>query len=394
MPWRDCRPMDERMRFVQRAREPGVCHAAACAEFGISRKTGYKWLERFDREGVAGLADRSRAPRSCPHRMDAHVEEVLLRVRRTYPTWGARKIAAYLRRTRPTFTVPATSSIHDALVRAGLVEPRKRRRRTPRRTEPLRHATGPNEVWSIDYKGQFALRNGNLCYPLTITDNYSRMLLGCFALRSTQGASAQVCIQQCFEQYGLPVALRSDNGVPFAGQGISGLSALSCWWLSLGVRSERIDPGRPDQNGRHERMHLTLKEETTRPAADTLEAQQERFDVFRTYYNEVRPHEGIDQKLPRQMYEVSSRSLQDVTPYEYPEFDLTRRVGNSGDFSFQGVRLFLSEALRGQTIALLELDVDLWLIHFAGIDLALFEVGDAHVSAFTPRLPTSNPEQT
>lgn len=270
MPWTETRVMDERGKFVMRAREPGVSVAQASRENGISRKTAYKWLERYEDDGFAGLGDRSRAPKSCPHRMSEHVEQMLVETRLTYSTWGARKVLAYLKRKHPDYLWPSASAVHGALVRAGLVEVRKKSQRAPVSSAPLSHADRSNAVWSVDYKGQFTLGDGRWCYPLTITDNFSRMILCCTGLPSISGETSRKCMELAFERYGLPDAIRSDNGPPFATRGICGLSSLSAWWRSLGIRHERTDPGRPDQNGRHERMHLTLKIDTTRPAAARL----------------------------------------------------------------------------------------------------------------------------
>ncbi|MCA9565256.1 MAG: transposase [Myxococcales bacterium] len=259
--WREDSVVDQRAHFVLRVRQEGAEVAATCREFGISRKTGHKWLKRYDEDGLSALEDESRAPRSQPHKTPEELVQPIVATRRRYPTWGPKKIRAMLIRQHPDVAWPAASTVGEILNREGLVTPRKRRRRTPRYGEPLAKAVAPNKLWSVDFKGQFQLGDGTMCYPLTVTDNYSRMLLGCYALPSTATPGARGAMERVFADWGIPEAIRSDNGSPFASRGILGLSRLSAWWVGMGVKHERIRPGKPQENGRHERMHLTLKQD-------------------------------------------------------------------------------------------------------------------------------------
>ncbi len=262
MPWKESSKMEERIRFAVAVRREGLNVAEACRRFGVSRQTGYKWLRRFDEEGVEGMGDRSRPPHNIPHKTPEHIEKLVVRARERYRTWGPRKIRALLRREHPGVQWPSSSTMGEMLKRRGLVEGKKKRRRTPPFKRPLAKATAPNASWSADFKGQFQLGNREYCYPLTVTDNFSRMVLDCYALPGTRVGPVLVRFEKVFGRHGLPSAIRTDNGSPFASTGHKGLSKLSAWWLSLGVEHERIEPGHPEQNGRHERFHLTLKTET------------------------------------------------------------------------------------------------------------------------------------
>src|SRR3954470_4382003 len=297
MPWKECHVMDERLRFVARLLE-GEKMAPLCAEFGISRKTGYKIFERYKDCGVAAFSDRSRRPYRQANRLPPQLEATIVRLKREYPAWGAPKIREKLRRQSAAPQLPAISTVHAVLDRHGLVTRRKRRRH---------HATGalltrptkPNALWCADYKGEFMLGNRRYCYPLTITDFASRYLLTCEALSTTQERFAFTAFDRAFREFGLPGAIRTDNGVPFASPtALYRLSKLAVWWLRLGIRIERIAPGHPQQNGRHERMHRTLKAEATKPAAANVLQQQARFDTFVTRYNHDRPHQALGMNVP------------------------------------------------------------------------------------------------
>ena len=324
MPWKECNRMDERLRFVARLLD-GEKMAVVCREFGISRKTGYKIFNRYKDEGLSGLEDRARSPYRHPNKLPFQVETVILRIKREHTSWGAPKIREKLAKAYPMISLPAASTIHAVLDRHGLVKRRKRRRYKAQGTQ-LSHARSPNALWCADYKGQFRLGNRHYCYPLTITDYRSRYLLACEGLESTQEAGAFPVFERTFKEFGLPAAIRTDNGVPFASpHALFGLSRLSVWWLRLGIAIERIKPGHPQQNGRHERMHLTLKKETTKPPGYNFLQQQDRFDAFIEGYNNDRPHQALGGQYPGEVYTPSARE------YHHPRFPSTRfTTGLSG----------------------------------------------------------------
>ena len=308
MPWKKCHTVDERLRFVARVLE-GEKMAPLCAEFGISRNTGYKIFERYKACGLEALTDRSRRPYRHANRLPAPVEATVVRLKREYPAWGAPKIREKLRKQMVVPHLPATSTVHAVLDRHGLVQRRARRRAT-HGTTGLSCPTAANALWCADYKGEFMLANRRYCYPLTITDFATRYLLACDALANTQTTFAITVFERAFTEYGLPQAIRTDNGVPFASPtALYRLSKLAVWWLRLGIRIERILPGHPRQNGRHERMHLTLKRETTKPAADNMLQQQARFDDFVPRFNEPRPHQALGMKVPAELYTRSPGSI-------------------------------------------------------------------------------------
>ena len=306
MPWKECHVMDERLRFVARLLE-GEKMAPLCAEFGISRKTGYKIFDRYKDCGVTAFTDRSRRPYRQANRLPAPIEATIVRLKREYPGWGAPKIREKLRQQVTGLHLPAISTVHAVLDRHGLVHRRRHRRPEPSPTA-LSRPTEPNALWCADYKGEFRLGNRQYCYPLTITDFASRYLLACDALSTTQATFAFTVFERAFKDFGLPLAMRTDNGVPFAApNGLYRLSKLAVWWLRLGIRLERIAPGHPQQNGRHERMHLTLKREATNPASANVLQQQARFDAFIDQYNAERPHQALGMKVPADLYVRSPR---------------------------------------------------------------------------------------
>lgn len=377
MPWRKTEPVMERARFIALHEEGLYSMSELCARFGISRKTGYKWRDRYQAEGLAGLEDQCRAPHSCPHHTAAKTEAALVRVREAHPTWGPKKLLPYLARTQPELPLPATSTAGEVLKRHGLVQERKRRRKAVHPgTCPLT-AAAPNDVWQADFKGQFPTRNGSLCYPLTVTDAHSRFLLECRALASTEHASAQAVLAEVFAEYGLPGAIRTDNGGPFSSPAIGGLSRLSVWWIKLGIRHQLITPGRPQENGQHERMHRTLKAETTRPPDWDLRGQQERFDGFRAEFNEERPHEALEQRTPGSLYVPAGRKLPSRLPEpEYEGHLYVRRVSPRGALSFSSRPLFISEVLAGEHVALEEVEDGIWSVYFYHVLLGRFRVRD------------------
>jgi putative transposase len=368
------------LEFVRRL-EAGERVVDLCHEFGISRKTAYKLKERYERLGARGLFDRSRAPRTIPHKTPPEVEELLSKTRKAHPTWGPKKLRAWLLRQSPELLLPCTSTIGAVLHRQGLLVPRKRRRSRMPHGAPLRTAEAANDIWCADFKGQFRLGSGKYCYPLTITDRYSRFLLRCEALEGTYVDTAIAVFDQAFKEFGLPKVIRTDNGCPFAAPGLWGLSKLSARWLRLGVWPERIAPAHPEQNGQHERMHLVLKQETTRPAGENMLQQQERFDSFIDQYNFDRPHEALGQRPPADYYVKSSRDFPaELTAPEYPMHDLVRGVSRNGDVKLnRRERFFLSGSLAGEQVGLREIDDGRWLVTFMQLDLGEY---DARTKAF------------
>ena len=308
MPWLETAPMDQRERFIRAHREGLYSMVELCARYGVSRKTGYKWLARFEEGGRQALCDRSRAPRRCPHRIPDAVARLICDARRQHPSWGPAKLLDWLAPRHPRLAWPATSTAGDLLVRHGLVKKRRRRRRHlhPGVVPPL--TTAPNDLWTADFKGHFRTRDRLYCYPLTVADQHTRYLLACHGLLSTKGHGVRPVFERLFRTYGLPRAIRTDNGVPFATTGIHGLSQLNVWWLRLGIQHQRILPASPQQNGAHERMHKTLKAEAIRPPRSTLRTQQCAFVAFRRLYNDERPHEALQGRPPAALYRPSPRA--------------------------------------------------------------------------------------
>src|SRR5688572_24323895 len=372
MPWKECHVMDERLRFVARVLE-GQKMAPLCAEFGISRKTGYKIFERYKDCGVAAFTDRSRRPYRQANRLPPQLEAVIVRLKREYPGWGAPKIREKLRRQSTTPHLPAISTVHAVLDRYGLVRRRRRRRHTATGTE-LSRPTEPNTLWCADYKGEFMLGNRQYCYPLTITDFASRYLLTCEALSTTQEKFAFTVFERTFKEFGLPHGMRTDNGVPFASaHALYGLSKLAVWWLRLGIHIERIKPGHPQENGRHERMHLTLKREATKPAAANVLQQQARFDDFITRYNRDRPHQALGMKVPGDLYTRSPRVYRGLEELTYPFHDQTITVTHCGRLCFKRQKVNLSQVFAGQKVGVTQVGERIWLVTFMTYDLGYFD---------------------
>ncbi|HMR79649.1 MAG TPA: IS481 family transposase [Polyangiaceae bacterium] len=372
MPWKDQGVVNQRMHFVTRL-EAGERMAELCREYGISRKTGYKLMARFKEQGPEGLFDQSRRPLRISRRTPPEIVATIVALRKQHPTWGARKLRAWLERHEPALKLPTRSTFGDILRRNGLIEPRRSKQRTPRYSSQLRTPTKPNDVWCIDFKGQFRMGDSRLCYPLTVSDQYSRFLLGVEGLEDTKTFGARVAMERIFSEYGLPEVIRSDNGTPFSSRGIAGLSRLSVWWLTLGIQPERIEPGHPEQNGRHERMHRTLKKETARPAKANILQQQERFDEFVEEFNFQRPHEALDDRPPGDVFVLSTRPYVCRPTLEYPLHDLTKVVRDDGSLLLRKrQRFFLGEVLAGQPVGLRELDDGRWLVSFAHLHLGIF----------------------
>lgn len=373
MPWKERHAVDERLRFVARLAE-GERMAEMCREFGISRKTGYKIWDRYRRVGIQGLTDQSRRPYHQANKLPLQVEGTIVRLRQEKPSWGAPKIRELLIRKYPEVKTPAISTIHAVLDRHGLVQCKRRRRFKPEGT-PLVPAGKPNELWCADYKGEFMLGNKRYCYPLTISDYVSRFLLTCEGLETTKEIFAFCAFEKAFQEFGLPDAIRTDNGIPFAaGNSLYNLTKLSVWWLRLGIRIERIRPGHPEQNGRHERMHLTLKREATKPASDNILQQQSRFDEFREVFNTQRPHQALGMKFPAEIYTPSPKPYRGLPPVAYPFHDRTVTVTRSGCICLGNKQVNTSLALSGQPLGISEVDDDVWLATFMTYDLGYFDL--------------------
>lgn len=385
VPWKDLSPVDIRMELMVRLRN-GERVSDLAREYGVSRKTIYKFKTRFETEGPAGLQDRTRRPRRLARALPVEIETAVLQLKKKYPTWGAKKIRVLLPKAHPGMHVPARSTIHEILRRNGAVTPRPKRRRARASGDRLTKPTRPNQVWAADFKGQFRLGDRTLCFPLTASDLYSRYLLLCEALPGTGERSAIACFLRAFRQYGIPDVIRTDNGVPFASVGQWGLSKLSVLWLRLGIRVERIAPGHPEQNGIHERMHRTLKIETTRPAGRHLLEQQERFDHFDRVYNRQRPHEALDMKVPADRYRASARLLGPKLPdIHYAFADDVRTVDAHGKIRLFGRHHFhVSLAFAHQELAIAETPDGLWTLGFAKVDLGQY---DPRQRVFTPYSP-------
>jgi transposase InsO family protein len=362
--------MDEKMKFIVAVNESDESVAQLCRRFGISRKTGYKWIDRYETYGPAGLEDRAPIPYRCPHQTPIVVVDAVLDVRRAHPTWGPKKVRAWLEAKGSYESLPAVSTIAQLLGSHGLIRPRRRRIRTPPGVTPLVAGGEPNELWCVDFKGQFTLGDKTRCYPLTITDHVSRYLLRCEGLTSTKEAPARAQFERTFREFGLPDRIRSDNGVPFASVGVGGLSALSVWWIQLGITPERIEPGHPEQNGRHERMHKTLKLETAISPQHALADQQRAFDRFRHEYNDERPHEALAMKTPASRYAVSRRVMPDrPRAPEYPEGTIVRIVDDAGRLKHRGGNVMLTRLLAHQPVGLRECGEDRWRAYYGPVVL-------------------------
>lgn len=360
--------MDERRRFIDDHAHGLYAMTELCARYGISRKTGYKWLARFEAAGRSGLADRSHAPHDCPHRIDRGVAQLIVAARRAHPSWGPRKLLDWLGPRHPELALPAISTAGDLLARRGLVKKRRRRRHHthPGVAPAVTHE--PNDLWTADFKGQFKTRDGVYCYPLTVADQHTRFLLACQGLASIHGWRVRPVFERLFTEYGLPRAIRTDNGAPFANTGLHGLTQLNVWWMRLGIVHQRIRPARPQENGCHERMHKTLKYEATRPPQHNRAAQQRRFATFRTEYNTERPHEALGGNPPSSRYTPSPRFYsKKLPPLEYPGHFLVKPVTAAGTFRFKHKLLFIANALKHHAIGLEEVADGVWSIYLGNV---------------------------
>lgn len=373
MSWSETCPMKERIKFIMAYESKILSFSDLCKDFQISRKTGYKWVGRYLIEGFQGLEEQSRAPHNHPNQLSEEVESLILHAKKERSHWGPKKIIDWLTQEHSHIEWPAHSTAGDLLKRHGLVQPRKKRLRTPVYTQPFELCTAPNDVWSIDYKGNFILGNRQACYPLTLTDNYSRYLLACDAFPSISGQDVRKTLIHLFRKHGLPKAIKSDNGSPFATRGLAGLSRLAVWWIKLGIIPERIKPGAPQENGRHERMHLTMKQEVAMPPKESMILQQRALDAFQNEYNHDRPHEGIESQRPAWIYTQSPRAYpEQLKEVEYDSNITTRKIRTNGTMKWDGKEIFISETLIGEQIGLTPITDEDWKIQFCNLTIGLF----------------------
>jgi len=374
MPWSEVSPMDQKRFLIEDYIRGTFTMSELGRRYGVSRKTTYKWIERFEEEGKAGLEDRSRRPRSSPTQTPEGITNAILLLRKRHPFWGAKKLLTILGSRHPDIDWPARSTVCDLLKRHDMIESKTRRRYPGHAGRPTTSMRGPNEIWCADFKGHFKTRDGIYCYPLTVTDGFSRYLLGCKGLDSTAHELAKPVFVRLFKEFGLPLVIRTDNGVPFATTALSRLSRLSVWWIRLGIYPELIEPGHPEQNGRHERMHRTLKQHTARPASPSLRSQQRRFDEFRLEYNDLRPHEALGQATPASFYRPSEREMPARLPeIEYPSHLELRYVSANGGIRFNWRWVNISHVLKHQYVGLEEVGDGVWDVYFGSLRLGQFD---------------------
>jgi transposase InsO family protein len=373
--------MDQRLAFIAEWLRDERTMTELAERYQISRKTAYKWVDRYDADPAAGLADRSRAPKAHGRAMAAPIRDAILALRGRHPHWGPKKLRAILAERHPHDTWPVASTMGELLRREGVSQPRRRTRYVVSLTQPLAAAREPNDVWTADFKGWFRTADQARCDPLTVADACSRFVLCCRIVAPSE-YGVRPWFERAFRDHGLPVAMRTDNGSPFATTGAGQLSHLAVWWLKLGIQLDRIDRGHPEQNGRHERFHLTLQQETTTPPAATPRQQQRRFDRMRREFNTVRPHEALGQTPPARHYVPSPRPYPERL--EDPWYDAThqvRRVKTSGQIKWQGERIFVCEAVRGELVGLTETERGDWRVHFMQVELGRI---DRQTRRFTP----------
>jgi transposase InsO family protein len=379
VPWKETCSMDERVKFIAAVNDFDGSFRALCRQFGIAPRTGYKWVARYEEFGPAGLEDRAPIPRRFPHATHPDVLARVIDLRKEHPSWGPKKLRAVL--LASGVDVPHPSTIGELLKRHGLIRPRRRRVRTPSSVEPLAIGSQPNDVWCTDFKGHFALGDRQRCHPLTLTDHASRYLLKCEALAEPTEVAVLPHFDRAFREYGLPDRIRSDNGIPFASTALGGLSSLSIAWIKLGILPERIEPGQPQQNGRHERMHKTLKAETASPPSANMTEQQRAFDRFRFIYNDQRPHEALQQKPPVTRYDRSRRPMPTAprSP-EYPDTMQTRRLDGSGRLQFRAHTTLLTRLLANEPVGLESVDEETWEVFYGPLAIAELRIRNKNVT--------------
>jgi transposase InsO family protein len=375
VPWKEQRPLEQRFEFVLAVEKGEQSMAALCRQFGITRQTGYKWWRRYlEDPSPEALVERSRRPMSSPQQIDDEIADGVVLARKRFPHWGPRTLRVWLQAHHPEYAWPSAATIGRLLKRRGLVVPRRRRRRTPPYTQPFAKVTAANQLWCIDFKGHFCTGDGVRLYPLTITDSFSRFILRCEVVQDPRCAEVREIVEDCFDEFGLPEAIRSDNGPPFASTGPGALTELSAWWIALGIRHERIDPGKPQQNARHERMHLTLKRETASPPAATARGQQGRFDRWRKLFNEQRPHQGIDYATPASLYAPSAKRLPAKLDHDYYRFAFEHVLVDRRGFTlWNNRRVFIGRALRDHLVEFRHIKRRRWLVCFGPVQLGIFD---------------------
>jgi len=366
--------MDEKLQFISYYLQDEWSISELCREFGISRKTGYKYIHRYEDIGLDGLKEQSKSPYRHPNAVPNKDVETIILLRSPHPTWGPKKLRAWLQHNKPRFHSPSASTIGEILKRNGLSAPRRRSRKSPPYSQPFINCNSSNNTWCADFKGWFPTGDKKRCNPLTITDAYSRYLFRCQHVTQPDFNHVKPIFEAAFMEYGLPLAIRTDNGSPFATTTVAGLSSLSIWWIKLGIIAERIEPGKPSQNGRHERMHKTLKAETAKPPKSNLRRQQKAFDLFLNEYNNQRPHEALGQNTPASVYQYSNRIYPLRLPeIEYPNDYQIRKVLHQGDIKWKSIHIYLSETLAGEHIGLKQIDDRYYQIYFSNISLAVLD---------------------
>lgn len=389
MAWEGVTIMDQRVRFISEYLEGHFSVAEICRQFSISRKTGHKWIGRYEDYGPGGLEDRSTKPHSCPHKTKYTIVKTIKMARKKHPTWGPKKLLDLLSRRHPDWEYPAISTTADILKRAGLIIGGKRRIKRNHPGCPKSDAREPNQTWTADYKGQFKMRNGEYCYPLTVCDMYSRYLLDCDGHKAISLEKTKECFTRLFKEHGLPERIRTDNGVPFASSAIARLSTLSVWWIKLGIYPELIEPGQPQQNGKHERMHRTLKKEATIPPEKNLKTQQVRFDNFRREYNSVRPHEALEMRRPSELYTESKRRMpRKLGHWDYPSHYDVRLVSNNGGLRWNTHRVPVSHTLIQEYIGFEEIDDGIYNVYYCDFLIGRFFEEIHRIKDLIERQPT------
>lgn len=380
MPWKEISAMDQKIRLIGDYLDRNYNITQLSEIYEVSRNTVYKWIKRYKQGGIEGLTAKTTVPLRHPNATSLDIAREIVTLKLKHPSWGPKKVVYWLKQHQPDRRWPAISTAGHILKQAGLVRPRKKRSRTPPYTEPFQECLGPNLVWSADYKGQFKTGDGQLCYPLTVTDNYSRYLLGCQALRHPNYNGSKPVFEAIFKKYGLPAVIRTDNGTPFASTGLGGLSKLSVWFIKLGIKPERIRAGHPQENGRHERMHRSLKAATAKPARGNQREQQKAFNVFIPEFNNERPHEALGMRTPASCHKPSLRSYPERLPeITYHGNYLARQVRHNGEIKWKGEKVYVSEALAGEPVALKQKGEHLWEIYYSTYLLGILDELDMRI---------------